>query len=177
MTEPINLSYSDETDKLYGISGMAITLVACNGEDLLSEVRVDAPAGANMVMSHDFAFNGNPRMSAKIVWAQAMKDLRAVTSMTLGNIVCRRRLLRGTPVEDQLIAGLRDLVRGECADQCGLDRDEADALFGACHSYVERLFAHGAVCAMARRLAERLDERRTLSGTELVEYLDSMGLH
>ncbi len=177
MAERINLRYSDERDKLYGISGMAITLVACNGEDLLSEVRVDAPAGSNMVMNHDFAFNGNPRMSAKIVWAQTMKDLRAMTSMTLGNIVCRRRLLSGMPVEQDLIGGLRELVRGECAEQCGLERDEADAMFGACHSYVERLFAHMAVCTMAERLADRLAERRTLSGSEVVEYLDSLGLH
>lgn len=177
MAQRINLAYSDENDKIYGISGMALTLVACNGEDLLAEVRVDAPAGANMVMSHDFAFNGNPRMSAKIVWAQTMKDLRAVTSMTLGNIICRRRLLHGSSVEDSLIADLRGLVRTEGAEQCGLDSDEADALFGACLSYVERLFAHAAVCAVARRLADRLAERRILSSAEIVEYLDSQGLH
>ncbi len=89
MNEP-SLRYTDERDKSYGIAGMAITLVACDGEHLLAEIHLDAEPGECMVMTHDFGFKGNPRMSAKIVWEQTLKDLRITTSMALGNLACRR---------------------------------------------------------------------------------------
>ena len=68
------LAYADEKDKTYGITGMAITLVALDGEEYLAAIDLDAEAGEHLRMSHDFGFKGNPRMSAKIVWEQTLRD-------------------------------------------------------------------------------------------------------
>ena len=38
------LSYNDERDKTYGITGMAITLVVLDGENYLSHINLDAEA-------------------------------------------------------------------------------------------------------------------------------------
>lgn len=36
-----SLRYADERDKSYGIAGMTITLVACDGEESLAEIHLD----------------------------------------------------------------------------------------------------------------------------------------
>lgn len=170
------LHYADERDKAGGIAGMAVTLVACDGEHLLAEINLDAPAGSNMVMTHDFGLPGNPRMSAKQLWTQAVKDLRAMTSMALGNIACRRSLRSESIFETDILDTLRALVRDEGADHCSLDADEADELFDSCKSYVQRLFAHPGICELAGRFRDRIMDCRVMSATETVEYLASLGL-
>lgn len=170
------LRYSDERDKIYGLAGMAITLVAIDGEKYLCEIRLDAPAGENIVMSHDYGFKGNPRMSARIVWQQTLDDLRMSTSMALGNIACRRYVLghRGLAGDD--IAPVREAVRLDGLEHCGLDGDEADRLFESCLSYVQRIFRHSGVQEVAHTFAGHIGRRRTLSGAEAIEILSSLGL-
>ncbi len=174
--EPLTLKYSDERDKAYGIAGMAITLTACDGAHLLAEIDLDDDAGSNMHMSNIFAVDGNPRMSAKAVWAQSVKDLRAVTSMALGNIACRRRMLGSAAVGAAADSGLRRLVRELGKDQCGLEADEADALFDSCSGYVRRIFAHSAITGVADGFCKHIIECRRMTATDMVEYLASLGI-
>ena len=49
------LRYKDDTDRSYGAAGMAIGLVIYDGDDLLAEINLDAPAGREMMtMTPDF---------------------------------------------------------------------------------------------------------------------------
>lgn len=171
-----NLRYTDERDKIYGLAGMAITLVALDGEKYLCEISLDAPAGESIVMSHDYGFKGNPRMSARIVWKQTLADLRMTASMTLGNIVCRRYVLGHRGVADDDINPVREAVRADASDHCGLDNDESDRLFDGCLSYVQRVFRHPGVQEVAHSFADHIGRRRTLSGAEAIEILSSLGL-
>ncbi len=175
MNEP-SLRYTDERDKSYGIAGMAITLVACDGEHLLAEIHLDAEPGECMVMTHDFGFKGNPRMSAKIVWEQTLKDLRITTSMALGNLACRRYILAGKGLSQEETDGLRDAVRTEAHEHCSLEDDEADRLFDSCYRYVDRIFRHSGIRSVADGFADHLTRRRTLSAVEAIELLAQLGL-
>lgn len=172
----ISLKYTDKRDKAYGIAGMAITLVACDGEHLLAEIDFDDADGSNMHMSNLFNGASNPRMSAKVLWTQTVKDLRAMTSMALGNVACRRRMLSSGPIEPEALDILRELVREQAESYCSLDADEADTLFDNCHSYVRRLFDHSGVQGIASRFSDRILERRNMSANEVVEYLASLGM-
>ena len=40
------LRYTDETDRCYGAAGMAISLVVYDGEEMLSAISLDGPAGS-----------------------------------------------------------------------------------------------------------------------------------
>lgn len=175
MKEP-SLSYADARDKSYGIAGMTITLVACDAEQYLAEIRLDAEPGECMVMTHDYGFKGNPRMSAKIVWSQTLNDLRTGTSMALGNIACRRYILSRQPLTAADTAGIREAVRTEGLEHCCLDADEADALFDHCLSYVDRIFRYNGIDNVVHRFVEHLDKHRVLSVDEAVEYLAQLGL-
>lgn len=172
--EQLSLKYGSERDKACGIAGMAITLVVCHGAHLLSEVDFDAEPGSNMRMAGTFAVPGNPRMSAKAVWEQSLKDLRAVISMVLGNVACRRLLGTGAPASAD--APLRLIVREQALNLCSLEPDEADALYADCQRYVRRIFGHQAVPAIADTVSRRIMERHRLSAAELVELLAGLGI-
>lgn len=171
-----HLGYRDERDKCYGITGMAITLVALDGEEYLAAVNLDADAAECVEMAPGFAFRGNPRMSAKIVWEQTLKDLRLTTSLALGNLACRRYVLDHDRISRIEAANLRDAMRGDAGEHCGLDSDEADRLFDSCLSYVDRIFSHSPVHTVAHSFAASLAERRSMTASEVVELLASLGL-
>lgn len=176
MNEDSILRYADERDKTYGIAGMTITLVACQADDLLAEVRLDAEPGETMLMTHDYGMRGNPRMSAKIIWAQTLNELRTTASMALGNIVCRRYVLAHRALTPADTDPIRDAVRSEALTHCSLENDEADALFDRCMSTVDRIFRHAVVHEAARGFADELTRRRTMSAREAVDLLASLGL-
>ena len=113
-----SLRYSDERDKTYGIAGMAITIVALDGEKYLSGISLDAEPGEHIAMSYDYGMRGNPRISAKIIWEQAVNDLRLSTSMVLGNIACRRYVLGHRPLGSADTEAIRLAVRSEAGTHC-----------------------------------------------------------
>ena len=174
--DTLSLNSTDERDKAYGIVGMALTLVTSGNEQLISAIALDDADGCHIHMVPDFGFSQNPRMSAKIIWAQSIKDLRAVTSMVLGNIACRRQLLKSRPIERETLVLLEDLVREQATEYCALDKDEAELLFDSCHRYVRRLFDSVGMQRVARSFCDRIVERRNMSAVEVVEYLASLGL-
>ena len=176
MSEDSVLRYADERDKTFGIAGMTITLVACRDEEFLAEIRLDAEPGETMVMKHDSGMRANPRMSAKIIWTQALDELRTTTSMALGNIVCRRYVMARRGLTPADTTPIREAVRSEGLTHCSLEQDEADALFERCLSTVDRIFRHSAVHQVAAAFADELSARRTMSAREAIELLSSLGL-
>lgn len=171
------LKYKDRTDRAYGLAGMIITLVASNNEDYLCEVHLDAPAGEGIVLSHDFGFNGNPRMSAKVLWAQAVKDLRTSAYMILGNIACRRFVRDNDNfIGAREAEAIREAIRTEADTSCSLESDEVDNLFDNTLTYVTRVFQHGGVQDIARSFADTLSSKGSMTASEAIELLSSLGL-
>lgn len=171
-----SLSYSDERDKSYGIAGMAITLVVLDGENYLSRVDLDADAGSCIEMSHEFGFKGNPRMSAKIIWEQTLRDLRLTASMALGNVACRRYVLGHRALSAADTRSLRDALCQDASEHCGLENDETERLFDSCLAYVDRIFRTRGVSEIADAFAKELSSRRNMSGSEVSEILSQLGL-
>lgn len=169
------LKYKDELDKSYGISGMVIALVACDGEDLLSAVSMDAPADESVAMTNDYFFRGNPRISAKIAWNTMIGHFRLSISMLLGNVMCRNYVLRHLPLDRATAGSLREIVRSGASDDCALETDEADAIFERCYHDIDRLFSHQGVHSMAVEFSDVLRKRRSLEAREAIELLNSLG--
>lgn len=170
------MRYSDERDKAYGLAGAVITVVMTDRARSIADINLDAAPGECVTMSHDFGFKGNPRMSAKIVWEQAVDDLGVLLSMVLGNLACRRYLLSGRDIDPAEITAVRTAFREEACDNCGLDADEADRLFNRSLAYVNRVFSYPAIPDIARAFAENLAECRSLSIAEALDYLSDWGI-
>lgn len=176
MPAPFTLAYSGATDQAYGVAGMALALVAGDAIHLFGGVDLDAPAGANLIPGGWETVTANPHMAAKAVWNRQLRDFRAICTMLLGNVACRRRLSGMQWPDATLSRGISEVIRPLGAEMCALEDDECDAVFESAHAMVSRMFAHPQVCRAMRALSETMERRRRMSTDEIVEYLTAQGL-
>lgn len=167
------LKYTDETDKSLGIAGMAITLVACDCEDMLACVSLEE-GEESISMAEEFFFNGNPRLSAKIAWNEILKQFQVTAGMLIGNVLCRK-FCKGTSPDADLLKLVHDIIVEEGARNCSLDEDESDAVYNKNYRYYNRLFMHPTVAGVARDFATALRMQRRMTSGEVIENLRRLG--
>ncbi len=165
------LRYSDETDRTYGVAGMAIAMILWDGEPYLASVSIDRPAGESIEFTPAFGFNGNPRLTATLAWRQLIKQFEMSTAMLMGNAMCRSYIGSSRPLTSAVTAALRALVRDEGREVCSLDDDEIDIIYNKTHRYLDRVFSHAGVSSVARDLASAIATRRSLTAAEVLDAL------
>lgn len=166
------IKYADETDKAYGLAGMAISLVAWDAEEWLTAIDIDAPADSALEMTSEFYMTLAPRVGAKAVWEQASKRFRLTAAMTVANVSCREMSLRNHgSLPGDLDSELRELLADEGAYLCGYEPDEVSRLYGQVLNYCSRLFGHPGVRSLAAKLASRIIEARRLDSPEVFALL------
>lgn len=169
-----NLKYTDDADRCYGATGMAIGLMIFDGEDMLSSISIDGAPDDMVVMSPDYYFSGNPRVSAKVAWNQMLKNYNIGIGMLMANLMCRRIVKNNGSMPSEFKDFLHNLAREEGRDACSLDDDEIDRLFDKNFNYLKRVFSHSGVQSVAHDFASSLLRRRTLSRFEVLELLDAL---
>ena len=165
------LKYKDETDRAYGLTGMTISMMVWDGEDMLSGVNLDANPGDGLEVTPDFHFSGNPRLSARLAWQQMVKQFELNTAMLLGNAVCRARVGSGKQIPASVNALMRALVRDEGKSMCSLDDDEIGHVYDKTMRYLDQIFTYDAVVRIAHRFAADLQRHRRLSAAEVLDRL------
>ena len=170
------LRYTDEADRAYGATGMAIGLMIYDGDDLLYSIDLDAADTETgmMELSPDFYFAGNPGVSAKTAWSQMLKNFNIGVSMLLANVLCRHLVHQREALPGELADRLRELAREEGQGSCSLEADEADRLFDKSYNYLTRVFSHRGVQAVAHDFAAALTTRRRLSRLDALELLEAL---
>ena len=168
------LSYKDDNDKLYGATGMAVSLVVMDGDDYLEGIDLDAAPGSIMILSPDYFFAGHQEMSPRAAWNCLLKHFNLAACMAIGNVLCRSLLLhRASPSQDT-VAELEKRIAEEGADACSLDPDEVHSLFVKRYNYFTRVFSHPGVQQVAQSFASELEQRRHLSRLEILEALRTL---
>lgn len=166
------LKYSDEIDKSLGVAGMAIALLACDGENYIASVSVE-DGEDTLDFAPEAFFIGNPRFSAKIAWMQLMREYHVFSGMLLGNIMCRH-IVPSKSLKNDIIDIIHDLVSEHGSQTCSLDEDEIETLFNKDFSYFRRLFSHPAVSDVARDFANTLRIQRRMTAGEVFENLSRL---
>lgn len=169
------LKYKDEADRALGLSGMAIAMFACDGEQFLASVNLDAPAGQGLALAPDFGFNGNTGFSAKLAWSQFLRQYELTSAMLMGNAMCRAYVGRGRRMAAEVENSLRSFIDAEGANLCQLDADETSGVYMKTYRFLDRLFTHSTVASAARSFAESLQSRRELSSAEILDLLSPLG--
>lgn len=170
------LRYTDEKDKSYGLAGMAISIVALDGEEYLSGMSIDAPVGEGVELSQDFYFIGNPRLSAKIAWNELLKHFQLSSGMVISNVMCRNYVQHRRKLTSELIEALKEYVREEAKENCSLDEDESEALFEKSLRYFDRLFSYSRVHDIAHEFADTIIKQRRMSSREILEQLSQLSM-
>ncbi len=172
----MKLSYKNDNDKCYGATGMAITVVLLDADEMVMGVNLDAEPTEMMEYTHDYYYSGNPRMSASDSWKIIVRNFNIAMGVSLGNILCRRMVLEGNSLDRGTIDDLRSLMISEGTDSCALERDEISHMFEKNYSYLQRVFAHRGVQSVAHDFAERLAATRRLSRMEMLEQLRALNM-
>lgn len=170
------LKYIDDTDKCYGVTGMAIGIVALDAESLLESLSLDAEPGNSVKFTADYYFSGNPRLSARIAWNQILKHFQLSTAMLISNVMCRSYVNSRSAISREMKDAMLGYVAQEGRETCSLDDDEVNKLFTNSFNYLHRLFSHQGVQSVAADFARTLTARRQLSRSEVIEELRALSM-
>lgn len=168
--------YKDERDKSFGIAGMAISVVALDGEDYIDSISIDTPDGHSFTFSNDFFFINNPRFSAKIAWNEMLKQFQLTSAMLLTNLICRSYVQHRRKLSHETIESLREFVRSYGDEYFSLEKDEADNIFDKSLSYFDRIFSYSQVHEIASDFADTLIDQRQMSVREMASHLRSLSM-
>lgn len=171
-----SLKYTDEKDKSYGLTGMAISMIVLDGEEYLSGMSIDAPVGEGVELSQDFYFIGNPRLSAKIAWNEILKHFQLSAGMVISNVMCRNYVQHRRKLSSELVARLKDFVREEAKENCSLDEDESDMIFEKSLNYFDRIFSYARVHEIAHEFASAIVKQRSMTAQEIIEQLRQLSM-
>ncbi len=163
------LKYSDETDKSMGLAGMAIALVACDSEELIASVSMEADEEP-LQMAGEFFFNGNPSFSAKTAWNEILKQYNIVVGLLFGNVMCRH-LCAGKSVDHEILQSVHNIIESEGVTNCSLEKDEIETIYNKNYIYYHQLFSHPSVSVIARDFATSLRMQRRMTAGEVIENL------
>lgn len=169
-----SLKYTDDNDRCYGATGMAIGLMVFDGEDMLASISLDSGHGDLVAMTPDFYFAGNPGVSAKSAWNQILKNYNIGIGMLMSNLLCRHIVKDRRELPTEVREYVHNIAREEGHDSCSLDDDEIDRLFDKNYNYLNRVFTHRGVQSVAHDFASTLLQRRTLSRLDVLELLDAL---
>ncbi|MBD5249752.1 MAG: hypothetical protein HDS56_01060 [Barnesiella sp.] len=168
------LRYTDDADRAYGAAGMAIGLVAFDGEEYITSIDIDREPDDILELRDDFYFSGNPEFSAKSAWNRMLHNYNLSLVMLISNIMCRDRVQNRLTVSSDLHKLIRSTAFDEGRDACGLDQDEFDRLFEKDFNYLNRLFSHYGVKNVADDFARSISSRRFLSHMEILDSLQAL---
>ncbi len=163
------LRYIDEKDKSYGIAGMAISLVACDCEEYISSVSLEADEEP-ISFTSNFRFTGNPNLSAKSAWNEHLKQFQVVAGMLLANVMCRNSAV-GRGFDKKALLSIREIIKTLGSENCSLDEDEIDNIYNKSYRYYTEIFSHPSVATIARDFATTLRMKRRLSAGEILDEL------
>lgn len=165
------LSYTCEDDKCYGATGMAISIMVLESEDMLSAISLDAAPDAILELVDDFYFAGNPGLSAKSAWNQMLRAFNLSAAMAIANVMCRTMVRDHRLIDADTRRRLLDIIIDEGSSSCSLEPDETTSLFDKNYNYLYRVFNHRGVQDVADRFADRLKRMRRMTRADVIENL------
>lgn len=172
--ETHSIKYRDAIDKCYGIAGMTIGLLVANAEKYIVEISLDRDNLESVTFSPDFYFVESPAVSAKTSWKAEIQRFKIVTSMAIGNLLCRTMVNRNVAMTPSMLSQLHDVLIAEGDELCQLQKDETDEIFNQYFSHFSRLFRMQQVREVSHEIARLLGENKTLQRSEILEFLESL---
>lgn len=163
-------TYNDETDRSYGLTGMAVTMAVWSDNDEILDIDIDR-TDEPVAFTPGFYFSGNPSCSAKDVWEMMTRHFQLAMGMAQGNLLCRRLVGQNVMPADDEADALRNAAEEEGLEVCGLEKDEVDALWNKSYRSLVRVFGHSGVGSIAGHFASELRSRRRLERSEIAELL------
>lgn len=165
-----HFAYKSETDRSYGIAGMALVMNIWDQESMLRCISLDGDS--DIEFAPEFFYCTNQNFSAKTAYADMLRQYQMLSGLVISNILCRYRVNRCVNLTAEEISTLHSYLCDEGADICSLDTDESSAMFKKIYSYLAEAYSTSRIHYAARHIANELVGRRYLSGVEVDELIN-----
>ena len=165
------LTYTDTTDRAFGLGGMAVAMVVWESDRYLQALDIDAPADFGMALYPEFFMIRSPKASPRETWNDAVEKFQLGTGLLISNLLCRALVRQNTEITPQMRQSLIRSLEEEGRETADLTPAEVEALFSKAYSYFHKLFSHPAVASLARNLCTTLETERRLGHERLMEIL------
>ncbi len=164
------LKYKDEGDRSYGVAGMALSAFILDYEKYISSVSIERRGLDSVEFTPEFFVASAEGISAKSSWSHILEQFQVIASMLISNVMCRRMVKDHTEPDMSLRRAMLEAL-SDYAGECQLESDEVAELFDKHYIYFDRAYRNSRLHAAAKRLADELSTRHTLSHSELCELL------
>lgn len=168
------MQYKDEVDRSYGMAGMVMAMYVWDCENYLIGLNMDTVPGDGVKMSPILEIQGNPRLSARVVWQQMLKEFELSTAMLLGNAMCRCYCGGTFKLTSSVLAKIRAFVRDEGKEVCSLEEEEIKRVYEKVYNYMDQLFIHVRAVETAKEISAALLANRALSAAETIDRLSNL---
>ncbi len=165
-----HFAYKSETDRTYGIAGMALVMDIWDQESMLRGISLDGES--DMEFAPEFFCCTNQNFSAKTAYADMLRQYQMLSGLVISNILCRYRVNRCVDLNAEELSTLHSYLCDQGADICSLDTDESTAMFKKIYSHLTDVYSTSRIHYAARRIADELVKRRHLSGVEVDELIN-----
>lgn len=172
----IDFKYKDEQDKCYGLTGVAMSAVIWDVENLISAIYLDSDAFQSIKYTPQLLVDGNPEISPRKVLEINVEKYRLTMGMILSNILCRTYVLEAKFINHKTKQNILEYFVKEGNNECSLERDEVEDIFNKNYDYLSRIFSHPEVQKIAHDFANKLSDCRTLSQSEIIEALQALNM-
>ena len=167
------IKYTDETDKIFGLAGMAISLMVWDADALLGHVYVAARPDYALHLAPELDLS--PPASFEAMWTHNLRRFEIVSAMLVANVACRHLVNRHVgSLPADVDSALRRFIIEEGESLCQLQEDESLRAYSKAMNYCRRLFTHNAVASMASQFSQLILERRRLSSSEIFQFLEPL---
>lgn len=167
-----SLHYADETDRCFGLAGMAISLVVWDSEELLRGIDLNAPAEEALMLSPDFYFCLSPKAGAKAAWEATLRHFQLIAAMTVANVACRHLVRHHrSAIGGEIDADIRRFLNSEGSDLCQLEPDEVSKIYNKILVHCSRIFRHPGVGQLASSLSDAIAREKNLGADVILEML------
>lgn len=167
-----SLKYKDETDRSYGVAGMALAAFMMDYEKYIDSISIDRKDIDSVEFTPEFFITLSECLSPKASWVHSLEQFQVITSMLISNVMCRSMVRNRHEVEDKLRNRMLGCLHDYACD-CQLEDDEAEHLFYKHYEVLNRAYHNAQMHTMARRLVDELNTRRILHHCDLNELLSS----
>ena len=172
----IDLKYIDEDDKCYGLTGVAMSAVIWDAENLISAIYLDSDALCAVKYTPQLIIDGNVSISPRNILNHNIEKFRLSMGMMLSNILCRTYVLHHKFINHKTKQMMVDFFIEEGKRECDLEKDEVELLFNKNYDYLHRIFSHPEVQRIANDFAATLSNRRSLTQAEIIDTLQPLNM-
>lgn len=171
----VTLKYKDESDRAYGLGGMAVCMFMLDMEQYIDDISLDSKPDEGLRLTVDFFHSSNQQLSAKSVWKDNLNRFQLTTGLLVSNVLSRALVRHNEDVSRDLGELLISKLSEEGTSICALEKDEIRNIYYKTFSFFHSVFSDYRVASMLTDFVNTLRKERVLDRERIFNAFSALG--